>query len=206
MKSIAGVLALAVLVLGTGPTATPAQAKSINARDLILRALKRDQNRCRVKWGRVLAKCKQAQDPTPSDDCGHALPTTSTTTTTTTSTTSSTTTPIKCPPPVSTTTSTTTTTIPCDGNHVWASCGPGGGTCTCHRDIASTGAYTCVEADTQFNRSLGPCPGFVCQTDADCQTPLCLDNPQATVACIKGPFGDYAYGTCLCLCQGGVCP
>ncbi len=207
MKSITAVLMLAVLVLGAGLIATPAQAKSINVPEVIKRAFKRDQNRCRVKWGRALAKCKKAQNPTLDNDCGHALPTTTSTSTTTTTSTSSSSTTIKCPPPPPPSTSTsTTTTIPCDGSHTWAPCGPAGGTCTCHQDISSTGAYECAEAGTQFGPMGSICPDFKCTTDADCKLPDCINNAQATMVCIKGSREtDPFFGRCFCICGGTVC-
>ncbi len=204
LKNMTALLAVVLLVLAC-LIASPAEAKCGTACQLILNGYNRDRKSCRMKWQAILEQCKRAPNPSPSNNCGIVPPSTCTVPTTTSTSTSSTTTESSAPT-TTTASFTTTTTIPCDGNHVWASCGPAGGTCTCHRDIGSTGAYTCVEADTEFSRSLGPCPGYVCQTDADCQAPLCLDNPQATVACIKGPFGDYAVGTCLCLCQGGTCP
>jgi len=195
MKKITAVCMLAALVLGAGLDARPARAACGKACQLIKKGLERDQKRCRKRWKSILKQCQAADSPTLDNNCGGGLPVV--TTTTTTSTTPTTAAPLRCP-----LTSTTTSTIPCDGNHPWAPCGPAGSSCTCHRDAASTGAYDCVEEGTQAVPELGPCPQINCTSDDDCKEP-CINNPQATLICIKDTGTQL--GHCLCICGGGVC-
>jgi hypothetical protein len=195
MKKMTAVCVLAALVLGAGLTARPAQAACGKACQLIKKGLERDKRKCRQRWKAILKQCQAAKNPTVADNCGGGLPII--TTSTSTSTTSSTTAPLVCPAPT-----TTTTTIPCDGSHPWAACGPAGGTCTCHRQAGTTGAYACVEEGVQAAPELGPCPEINCAADSDCN-PDCINNPQATIVCIKD--AGTQLGHCLCICQGTVC-
>ena len=195
MKKITAVCVLAALVLGPALTARPARAACGRACQLLKQGLERDTKRCRQRWKAILKKCKAAKNPTLADSCGGGLPIV--TTTTTTSTTSTTSPPPRCP-----VTTTTTSTIPCDGNHPWAPCGPAGGSCTCHREAGTTGAYACAEEGIQAAPELGPCPQINCTSDDDCKEP-CINNPQATLICVKDTGTQL--GHCVCICQGTVC-
>jgi len=200
-RGSASIVALA-LVLGAGPTASPARGACSKTCQLIMQGYQRDLKRCRAKWQGLLDQCKHAENPSPANNCGLPVPTTtSSTSTTTTSTTMA---PAICPASTTTSTTgptgtTTTTYPPCDSlSKVWDHCGPASGACTCHHE-SETGAFGCVEAGDEQSPSQGDgeCAGSPCTTNQDCKN--CLNDQQSTDVCVKGT-GEPPSGVCLAIC------